>query len=278
MGRYPLLNNNPCLQQQLSRVCWDALPLGSQLHYIYSSALITFSRLHVPLLQEDIIHEAQTMKSYHHPNVLSLYTSFVHGQDLWMVTPFMSGGSVLHIMKYRFPKVCAACRGHGQQAARPIAAGVRGVPGVLHCTAEQTYSCCVAVDSAHCHQCGSHRLWHADCPAGHGWQRSAGTAPKGGLQGCCSCLRALLLQHAVVSCWRSSQPMSTHPIAVSAAADQMRTSMTIFQGKASSQQLCTAAAAAAVTSVLTPFVPATGACVCLHHVCRVLMRCLLPPL
>jgi serine/threonine protein kinase len=45
------------------------------------------------------------MKSYHHPNVLSLYTSFVHGQDLWMVTPFMSGGSVLHIMKYRFPKV-----------------------------------------------------------------------------------------------------------------------------------------------------------------------------
>lgn len=56
-------------------------------------------------LQEDIIHEAQTMKSYHHPNVLPLYTSFVHGQDLWMVTPFMSGGSVLHIMKYRFPKV-----------------------------------------------------------------------------------------------------------------------------------------------------------------------------
>jgi Protein tyrosine and serine/threonine kinase len=54
--------------------------------------------------QEEIIHEAQTMKSYNHPNVLPLYTSFVHGQDLWMVTPFMSGGSVLHIMKYQHPE------------------------------------------------------------------------------------------------------------------------------------------------------------------------------
>lgn len=58
----------------------------------------------VSMTLEDIIREAQTMKSYNHPNVLPLYTSFVAGQDLWMVTPFMSGGSVLHIMKYRFPE------------------------------------------------------------------------------------------------------------------------------------------------------------------------------
>lgn len=45
------------------------------------------------------------MKSYNHKNVLPLYTSFVHGLDLWMVTPFMAGGSVLHIMKYRHPDV-----------------------------------------------------------------------------------------------------------------------------------------------------------------------------
>jgi serine/threonine-protein kinase OSR1/STK39 len=62
-------------------------------------------------LQEEIIHEAQTMKSYNHKSVLPLYTSFVHGQDLWMVTPFMSGGSVLHIMKYQHPEVSAACSG-----------------------------------------------------------------------------------------------------------------------------------------------------------------------
>lgn len=53
---------------------------------------------------EEIIHEAQTMKSYNHPAVLSLHTSFVHNQDLWMVMPFMTGGSILHIMKYKFPE------------------------------------------------------------------------------------------------------------------------------------------------------------------------------
>lgn len=53
---------------------------------------------------DEIIHEAHTMKSYNHPNVLSLYTSFVNGQELWMVMPFMSGGSVLHIMKYAYPE------------------------------------------------------------------------------------------------------------------------------------------------------------------------------
>lgn len=52
---------------------------------------------------EEIIHEAQTMKNYNHPNVLSLYCSFVSGSDLWMIMPFISGGSVLHIMKYRHP-------------------------------------------------------------------------------------------------------------------------------------------------------------------------------
>ena len=45
------------------------------------------------------------MKSYSHPNVLSLLASFVTNQELYMVTPFMSGGSALHIMKYAFPEV-----------------------------------------------------------------------------------------------------------------------------------------------------------------------------
>ena len=54
---------------------------------------------------DEIVHEAQLMRNYHHPNVLPLYTSFVHGSDLWMVMPFISGGSVLHIMKYAHPEV-----------------------------------------------------------------------------------------------------------------------------------------------------------------------------
>eukprot|EP00879_Flechtneria_rotunda_P019943 GHRR01020962.1.p1 GENE.GHRR01020962.1~~GHRR01020962.1.p1 ORF type:complete len:340 (+),score=76.46 GHRR01020962.1:187-1206(+) len=69
--------------------------------------IVAVKKLHlerVCMKLEDLVKEAQTMKSYNHPNVLSLYTSFVHGQELWMVTPFMAGGSVLHIMKYRYPE------------------------------------------------------------------------------------------------------------------------------------------------------------------------------
>jgi serine/threonine protein kinase len=48
--------------------------------------VLAFLREHTHLhSQEEIIHEAQTMKSYHHPNVLPLYTSFVHGQELLLV-------------------------------------------------------------------------------------------------------------------------------------------------------------------------------------------------
>lgn len=64
--------------------------------------------LPAPVVQDEIVHEAQTMKAYNHPNVLTLFCSFVHGQDLWMVMPFVSGGSVLHIMKYAHPEVCTA--------------------------------------------------------------------------------------------------------------------------------------------------------------------------
>lgn len=53
---------------------------------------------------DEIIREAHTMRSYHHPNVLPLFCSFVHGEDLWMVMPFIAGGSVLHIMKYGYPE------------------------------------------------------------------------------------------------------------------------------------------------------------------------------
>ena len=53
---------------------------------------------------DEIIMEAQTMRNYHHANVLPLYTSFVHDNELWMVMPFITGGSVLHIMKYSFPE------------------------------------------------------------------------------------------------------------------------------------------------------------------------------
>jgi serine/threonine-protein kinase OSR1/STK39 len=51
---------------------------------------------------DEIVREAQTMRSLNHPNLLPLYCSFVHEQHLWMVMPYVHGGSVLNIMRFRF--------------------------------------------------------------------------------------------------------------------------------------------------------------------------------
>ena len=38
-----------------------------------------------------------------HPNILKSHCSFVSGQYLWVVMPFMAGGSCLHILKAAHP-------------------------------------------------------------------------------------------------------------------------------------------------------------------------------
>jgi len=50
-----------------------------------------------------VIHEAQAMCLYHHPNVLPLYTAFVVGQHVWLVEPFVKVGSVYNIMRFNYP-------------------------------------------------------------------------------------------------------------------------------------------------------------------------------
>lgn len=51
---------------------------------------------------EEIVREAQTMRQQHHSNVLPLHCSFVHQQNLWMVMPYVAGGSVLNLMKFAY--------------------------------------------------------------------------------------------------------------------------------------------------------------------------------
>ncbi|XP_077211448.1 uncharacterized protein LOC143846776 [Tasmannia lanceolata] len=51
----------------------------------------------------NISREAQTMILVDHPNVLKAYCSFVNDHSLWVVMPFMSGGSCLHILKAAHP-------------------------------------------------------------------------------------------------------------------------------------------------------------------------------
>lgn len=39
-----------------------------------------------------------------HPNVLRAYCSFPADRNLWVVMPYMAGGSCLHIIKSDFPE------------------------------------------------------------------------------------------------------------------------------------------------------------------------------
>ncbi|KAK4780440.1 hypothetical protein SAY87_016546 [Trapa incisa] len=50
-----------------------------------------------------ICREAQTMILVDHPNVLRAHCSFVSDHNLWVVMPFMAGGSCLHILKAAYP-------------------------------------------------------------------------------------------------------------------------------------------------------------------------------
>ena len=38
-----------------------------------------------------------------HPNVLKSHCSFVSDHNLWVVMPYMAGGSCLHILKAAYP-------------------------------------------------------------------------------------------------------------------------------------------------------------------------------
>ncbi|XP_072995790.1 serine/threonine-protein kinase BLUS1-like [Typha latifolia] len=50
-----------------------------------------------------ITREAQTMTLIDHPNVLKAHCSFVSRHSLFVVMPYMAGGSCLHIMKSAYP-------------------------------------------------------------------------------------------------------------------------------------------------------------------------------
>jgi len=62
---------------------------------------LNLEALNSPL--EDIMLETRTMKAYRNEHLLPLYCSFVNGQQLWMVMPYMEGGSVAHLMRHSQP-------------------------------------------------------------------------------------------------------------------------------------------------------------------------------
>ncbi|KAL9265126.1 Serine/threonine-protein kinase fray2-like protein [Drosera capensis] len=51
----------------------------------------------------NVCREAQTMNLVDHPNVLRSHCSFVSDHNLWVIMPYMAGGSCLHILKAAHP-------------------------------------------------------------------------------------------------------------------------------------------------------------------------------
>ncbi len=53
---------------------------------------------------EEIRREVASMSMVSHPNLVTAHASFVEGQYLWVIMPFLSGGSALNIMKWSHPR------------------------------------------------------------------------------------------------------------------------------------------------------------------------------
>ncbi|WOL19683.1 serine/threonine-protein kinase BLUS1-like isoform X2 [Canna indica] len=71
------------------------------LNEVVAIKIVDFERNNSDL--NNICREAQTMILIDHPNVLKAHCSFVNDRNLWVVMPYMEGGSCLHIMKSVFP-------------------------------------------------------------------------------------------------------------------------------------------------------------------------------
>ncbi|KAG8072709.1 hypothetical protein GUJ93_ZPchr0006g43769 [Zizania palustris] len=75
--------------------------LCKPLNEIVAVKVLDFERTNSDL--NNIMREAQTMILIDHPNVVKAHCSFTNNQTLWVVMPYMAGGSCLHIMKSVHP-------------------------------------------------------------------------------------------------------------------------------------------------------------------------------
>ncbi|XP_011073240.1 serine/threonine-protein kinase BLUS1 isoform X2 [Sesamum indicum] len=75
--------------------------LCNPLNEIVAVKILDFERNNSDL--NNISREAQTMGLVDHPNVLKSHCSFVSDHNLWVVMPYMAGGSCLHILKAAHP-------------------------------------------------------------------------------------------------------------------------------------------------------------------------------
>ncbi|KAL8456856.1 hypothetical protein ACS0TY_034913 [Phlomoides rotata] len=75
--------------------------LCNSLDEVVAIKILDFERTNCDL--NNVSREAQTMVLVDHPNVLKSHCSFVSDHSLWVVMPYMAGGSCLHILKATHP-------------------------------------------------------------------------------------------------------------------------------------------------------------------------------
>ncbi|PVH67094.1 hypothetical protein PAHAL_1G427900 [Panicum hallii] len=85
--------------QGVSAIVYRAL--CKPLDEVVAVKVLDFERTNSDL--NNIMREAQTMILIDHPNVVKAHCSFTKDQTLWVIMPYMAGGSCLHIMKSVHP-------------------------------------------------------------------------------------------------------------------------------------------------------------------------------
>eukprot|EP00899_Mesostigma_viride_P015543 jgi/Mesvir1/23990/Mv10747-RA.2 len=82
-----------------SAVVWRAL--CKPLNQIVSVKVLDLERAGANL--EEVRKETATMSMINHPNLVRAHASFVYQSNLWVIMPYLSGGSCLNIMRTAYP-------------------------------------------------------------------------------------------------------------------------------------------------------------------------------
>jgi len=102
----PAFTVNPSDYRLMEEVGYGAHAVVFRAVFVPTNATIAVKCLDLDQLNnniDEVQREAQIMSLIDHPNVIRAYCSFVVEHNLWVIMPFMTEGSCLHLMKIAYP-------------------------------------------------------------------------------------------------------------------------------------------------------------------------------
>ena len=96
-GAFAKVYGAECISKQNKKVAIKVIKLETDDDYIDNGDI-------KPLQISDIQQEAAIMSSLRHENIVSCFASFVVRDELWLIMPFVSGGSTAHILSHSLNK------------------------------------------------------------------------------------------------------------------------------------------------------------------------------